>query len=119
MWYRGIREAELALYGSPTYSMSVRRAPPGGEDRIDDMAQAWIDGDRETVLRYAEEHMRAVRLRVVKRGKTRGRPRSVDRACVIQRLGEGHTWKETAELCGCSVSSAWRAMNDIARKDRA
>lgn len=52
-------ESISAIYGT---AMSLR-STPGGEDRLNDLAQAWIDGDHDRVLAAVREHEEHLRRR--------------------------------------------------------
>lgn len=59
---RDVLEAEYTLFGEGNRHLTVRRSP-GGADRLNDLAQAWLDGRHDEVLAYARAHAEKVRLR--------------------------------------------------------
>lgn len=102
MTFRDIRQAEEALFGGPTYSMSVRVMPPGGEDKLDDMAQAWIEGRHEEVLAYVRAREAAIRARPAEVRKPKPQKRTVDRVKLLELHQAGVPTSEIARQCGCT-----------------
>ena len=92
-------------------SLNLRYARDiGGEDYINDMAQAWIEGRHEEVLSYVAERERAVRARAVpvKIHATRGRPVEVDRARVRDLHELGLTTRQIATAMNCGAMTVSR-----------
>jgi hypothetical protein len=103
MTFRTIREAEEALFGGPTYTMTSRLLPPSGEDRLDDMAQAWIEGRVDEVMNYVAQHYENVRARAIPVKIPAGRPRRGDRQRALELRTLGVPVDEVAKMLHMSV----------------
>ena len=94
----------MTWFGEQVGGFSIRRYP-GGEDRLDDMAQAWIDGNHEVVMKYVAAHEAEVRSRPVIVRRV-GRPRHIDRCRVLELRCQGLKLSDIAKTVACSVSQA-------------
>lgn len=123
-------EAEVAWYGDANNSVSVRRYPPNGEDDLNDMAQAWLDGDMPRYERLLAEHLAARPREIQSTPRSRDRSiepyyrarasrrtrlwskarRIVDRAAVRNLRAQKLSITKIAEILGCSTSSVFRVL---------
>lgn len=101
------RQSVYTLFGEYHQPGFSTRVSPGGggKEHLDDMAEAWIRGDRETVLEYVRARELEVRSRpvIVKNG--RGRPRVIDREKVRLLKSQGMHDDDVARECNCSPRS--------------
>lgn len=105
MTYSTVYETELAMFGERTWSMTARSSP-GGEDRIDDLAQAWIDGDHERVRAAVASHEAEVRARPVLQQCKLGRRPHIDYKRVRELRAQGWLLRDIADFVKCSVTQA-------------
>lgn len=113
-----ILDVELELYGERIDGMHITKGPNGRVEKLDDMAEAWIEGrhdevyawiaDREARLRNDIVTITTKRVRHRYRGNhirawARGRP-IVDRERVISLRKNGWRLKQIANEVGHSVS---------------
>jgi DNA-binding CsgD family transcriptional regulator len=102
-------EAELVLYGTFGRNLSVRNSP-GGEERINDLAQAWIDGDRDTVLDHVRAHEERVRLRALEK---------TDREKILELRRAGCTKVEIARTLRVAAACVARECRGLPQVRRA
>lgn len=110
MIFADVLDAELACFGDYDRRLTIRRTP-GGEDRLDDLAQAWLDGDRERVLDYARAHTERVKARADMAKSCKGE--------VCQRLKtDGASVANIAAFLGLSERTVYRRLRARASKRR-
>lgn len=101
-------KAELLCYGEQG-TMSFIHFPPRGEDRPDDMATAWLEGD---TAKYEALLLKRKARVAPKPGRARpkpvGRPRRIDRARVLELRASGRSCVDIARTIGCSWSQVAR-----------
>lgn len=108
-------QQQLARYFGPADGIRISNTPPNGVDRLNDMADAWLDGDLELYEKLRMEHERRLATRepiVQVRARTRsrpGRPRLADYVLIRQLRAQGMSDRAIAALIGCSKGAIWRA----------
>jgi hypothetical protein len=115
MSYRDLAAAAGDLFGGFTTGFHVTYASEmNGEDRLDDLAQAWLDGDRERVLAAVRAHEEAVRARPI-----RVIVKKVTKKQRIVELGRrGWTTRQIAVETGAHVVYVGRCLRGMPRPAR-
>lgn len=83
---------------------------PGGKDKPDDMATAWLNGDldRYEELRAAHRGSRCAK----DEGESMGRPRIFCRNKIRSLRAAGNSMIEIAAAVGCGVGTVHRVLNN-------
>lgn len=130
-------ETETLLYGDPVGGMSIRYYPLGGEDRPDDMAEAWLTGNMVRYEKLKDKYLTEQKVRDellprlksvlrkfypsrIKRNRGiraygRGR-RVVDRARILELSKQGLGARRISRLTGVSTSHVSRIVTMSERK---
>lgn len=102
----------LVFGGSGGFQV-IGRSGLSGQDKPNDMAQAWLDGDLERYERLRAAHaVECAERRTESMRQIEGRPRTYDRVQVRRMVAVGMTLKEVSKEFGCSISTVWRILNE-------